>query len=300
MGNDYKTLELLLDSEKRAEEAFKKIKTFKLQKCLEFLKSNYLDFLNDYYLLLEESYHKSLKKFDISAEEFFKYLKGLELTDQELCILADLYEMGIGTTPNKDLAKEYYQKSIKHSNYPPALHGLAFLQGFKNSFELLSQLANSNLSDAIYQLARCYKHGWGTAPDYSKSLDLYVKAIKMGNPFAKKEFGRLIDLVVNHAECDHFDCSKKIEFLLKATAHGFNVTNELESLLTQIVECPKVGSVYECYTIVASLGITCPDKIMAKVNIVLEELMDSLRRQAARSLGISLNKSSTQFSIELT
>ncbi len=270
---------------KKADELLQRSKKLTFSQLLVHLESNYWDFASDYRISYESFYNGAFDNFRVTAKDFFEYLKNLEdLKGESLCILADLHKEGIGTKRDKDLAKQCYKSAVKR-NYAPALYALACLSSGYKALPLIADAAKANFRPAIYKLAEHYKHGWLLKPNYTTSLELFLKARDMGCHKAVDAIYSLISYVLSEVRCTSFDCSEKLQFLLKAKAQGFNVADDLARLLEDIGEGHKPEFVYDCYTLISPLDIACPNEMMVKVNIVLEMQMDRLRIQAAKLLG---------------
>ena len=114
-------------------------------------------------------------------EELYRRAKGEEKLDAEsafeLCAtsaamgyipahkeLARMFELGIGTEKNRNMAYRWYSLAVQHGD-----------------------------TDALYDLGRCYSRGIGTHFDFDRAVEILNKAKRYGSSAAEGELARLLN-----------------------------------------------------------------------------------------------------------
>lgn len=108
------------------------------------------------------------------------------------------YIKGIGTSPNSEMAFEWFHKSSQQE-YPNAIANLALIyylgkgvtQNYNMAFKLYQKAYKLNLLAACTGLARCYLKGLGCTKDTSKALELLQYASDHNNAGAQTLLGEL-------------------------------------------------------------------------------------------------------------
>jgi uncharacterized protein len=70
------------------------------------------------------------------------------------------------------------------------MYGKFFKKDLKKAVEFLTDAANENVKEALYDLAVCYEKGVGVEKDKFKAFLLYLKASLLGEEQSLYEVGR--------------------------------------------------------------------------------------------------------------
>ena len=93
------------------------------------------------------------------------------------------YERGIGCTKDLLKARQFYELAAMHGDVKAKYNiGLFYYRNkqYPQAFNLVKESADMNYSKATLLLAYFYEHAYGTAQDFDKAKEYYLKALELG------------------------------------------------------------------------------------------------------------------------
>ena len=93
------------------------------------------------------------------------------------------YERGIGCTKDLLKARQFYELAALHGDIKAKYNiGLFYYRNkqYPQAFNLVKESADMNYGKATLLLAYFYEHAFGTAQDYEKAKEYYLKALELG------------------------------------------------------------------------------------------------------------------------
>ncbi|TCM59282.1 TPR repeat protein [Acinetobacter calcoaceticus] len=109
--------------------------------------------------------------------------------------LGGFYELGVYVEEDLEQALKLYAEA-GNKNYIPAKYNVGrirFQQGrYEEAASILNDAADNNDAPAINLLGVMYQNGFFYEKNLKKSLELYAKSAKMGNPDAQFNLGQLL------------------------------------------------------------------------------------------------------------
>ena len=105
--------------------------------------------------------------------------------------LGYFYEKGIGCEKDLVKARQFYELAAMHGDVKAKYNiGLFYFRNkqYPQAFNLVKESADLNNPKAIMLLAYFYEHAYGTAQDFQKAKECYLRALELGE---KDVFHRL-------------------------------------------------------------------------------------------------------------
>jgi len=135
--------------------------------------------------------------------------------------IAVMYEYGLGTPQNFDMAIEYYTRASGQHHVESTYHlalmhafGRGTPQNFKQATALFDNGARNNHAPSVYYMGVVKMYGYGCEPDYEQAINWFERAAVMGDP---------------RVEQDARNAAEELKILLeKAKTHNERVTQEFE------------------------------------------------------------------------
>ncbi|GBB96557.1 hypothetical protein RclHR1_02780020 [Rhizophagus clarus] len=118
-----------------------------------------------------------------TENEIFNYLSDKKNEQKNLILLADFYQLGIGTEKNKIEAFELYKEATEKGQIDAIYefgkcyrYGIGTEKNETKAFELYEEAAEKGQINAIYALGKCHHYGIGTEKNEIKAFELYKEA----------------------------------------------------------------------------------------------------------------------------
>ncbi|GBB88932.1 hypothetical protein RclHR1_15550002 [Rhizophagus clarus] len=193
---------------------------------------------NNYSLIVDEIVKDILNKLDGEKQQILNYLDKKNVTPQEIfnwllnnqnesnniVLLGNLYNLGIGTNINKSKMIELFQIATNLGNNIAQRdlgvcyqYGIGVEKDYNKAFELYKKSAEGGYAEGIKQLGYCYDYGIGTYANARQAFKLYQQATELGSNTARYFLG----YCYQHGLGVNKDCFKAFKLYEESANRGY-------------------------------------------------------------------------------